>query len=125
MSIKIHRQLGPHVCTAGWDKGAGRRSRILVALDLEATIRDLGGTGDSRAYLLTGAGKLLTQDASWVNWVVERGDMTEAQAMCSPNAGRSSPIRSGYPACGVGKCRNDHFFSCGRRLSCRRGQPRL
>ena len=46
----------------------------------------IGWAGDSRAYLLTGAGKLLTRDDSWVNWVVERGDMTEAQAMRSPNS---------------------------------------
>lgn len=46
----------------------------------------IGWAGDSRAYLLTGAGKLLTHDDSWVNWVVEHGDMTEAQAMRSPNA---------------------------------------
>jgi serine/threonine protein phosphatase PrpC len=46
----------------------------------------IGWAGDSRAYLLTGTGKLLTRDDSWVNWVVERGDMTEAQAMRSPNA---------------------------------------
>jgi serine/threonine protein phosphatase PrpC len=58
---------------------------IVAALASSSTVA-IGWVGDSRAYLLTGAGKLLTQDDSWVNWVVERGDMTEAQAMCSPNA---------------------------------------
>jgi serine/threonine protein phosphatase PrpC len=46
----------------------------------------IGWAGDSRAYLLAGPGKLLTRDDSWVNWVVARGEMTEAQAMHSPNA---------------------------------------
>jgi serine/threonine protein phosphatase PrpC len=46
----------------------------------------IGWVGDSRAYSLAGAGKLLTRDDSWVNWVVERGEMTEAQAMRSPHA---------------------------------------
>jgi len=46
----------------------------------------IGWAGDSRAYLLSGAGRQLTHDDSWVNAVVERGDMTEAQAIRSPNA---------------------------------------
>ena len=58
---------------------------IVAALASSNTVT-IGWVGDSRAYLLTGAAKLLTRDDSWVNWAVERGDMTEAQAMSSPNA---------------------------------------
>jgi len=58
---------------------------IVAALASSDTVT-IGWVGDSRAYLLTGAAKLLTRDDSWVNWVVDRGDMTEAQAMRSPNA---------------------------------------
>jgi PPM family protein phosphatase len=49
----------------------------------EATI---GWVGDSRAYVLSGAGKLLTRDDSWVNWVVERGGLTEEKAQRSAQA---------------------------------------
>jgi PPM family protein phosphatase len=58
---------------------------IVAALASSSTVT-IGWVGDSRAYLLSGAAKLLTRDDSWVNWAVERGDMTEAQAMRSPNA---------------------------------------
>jgi serine/threonine protein phosphatase PrpC len=58
---------------------------IVAALAGSDTVT-IGWAGDSRAYLLTGTGKLLTRDDSWINWVVERGDMTEAQAVRSPNA---------------------------------------
>jgi serine/threonine protein phosphatase PrpC len=58
----------------------------IVAALVNSNTVTIGWVGDSRAYLLTGAAKLLTRDDSWVNWVVEHGDMTEAQAMHSPNA---------------------------------------
>ena len=46
----------------------------------------IGWVGDSRAYLLSGAGRLLTRDDSWVNWVIERGELTEDEALRSPHA---------------------------------------
>jgi serine/threonine protein phosphatase PrpC len=46
----------------------------------------IGWVGDSRAYVLSGAGKLLTRDDSWVNWVVERGELTEEEALHSAHA---------------------------------------
>jgi serine/threonine protein phosphatase PrpC len=58
----------------------------IVAALAGAGTATIGWAGDSRAYLLSRAGKLLTHDDSWVNWVVEKGEMTEAQAMHSPNA---------------------------------------
>ena len=58
---------------------------IVAALAGEGTAT-IGWVGDSRAYLLSGGGKLLTHDDSWLNWVVEKGEMTEAQAMHSANA---------------------------------------
>ena len=58
---------------------------IVAALADEGTAT-IGWAGDSRAYLLSSGGKLLTHDDSWLNWVVERGEMTETQAMHSANA---------------------------------------
>jgi serine/threonine protein phosphatase PrpC len=58
---------------------------IVAALAASGTAT-IGWVGDSRAYLLTGTGKLLTRDDSWVNWVVERGELTEDQALHSPHA---------------------------------------
>jgi PPM family protein phosphatase len=46
----------------------------------------IGWVGDSRAYLLTHAGTQLTRDDSWVNWVVEHGDLTEEEALRSQHA---------------------------------------
>jgi len=66
--------------------GDDRPLTTIVAALADSGTATIGWAGDSRAYLLTGAGKLLTRDDSWVNWVVERGDMTEAQAMRSANS---------------------------------------
>lgn len=47
----------------------------------------LGWVGDSRAYWVSsGRGELLSRDHSWVNEVVLRGEMTEAEAMGAPLA---------------------------------------
>ena len=47
----------------------------------------LGWVGDSRAYWLTSRGaELLTRDHSWVNEAVDRGELSEADAMTSPLA---------------------------------------
>ena len=58
---------------------------IVAALARSDTVT-IGWVGDSRAYLLSDAARLLTRDDSWVNWAVEHGGMTEADAMRSPNA---------------------------------------
>jgi serine/threonine protein phosphatase PrpC len=58
----------------------------IVAALVCAGTATIGWVGDSRAYVLSDRSKLLTKDDSWVNWVVERGDMTEGEAMHSPNA---------------------------------------
>jgi PPM family protein phosphatase len=60
-------------------------STIVAAL-AEGDSATIGWAGDSRAYVLSASGRLLTHDDSWLNWVVERGEMTEAQGMHSPNA---------------------------------------
>jgi serine/threonine protein phosphatase PrpC len=70
---------------AGTSSGDRPLTTIVAALAGSGTVT-IGWVGDSRGYLLSGGARLLTRDDSWVNWVVERGDMTEAQAMCSPNA---------------------------------------
>jgi serine/threonine protein phosphatase PrpC len=47
----------------------------------------VGWVGDSRAYWITArGGELLTRDHSWINETVERGEMSEAEAMTSPYA---------------------------------------
>jgi PPM family protein phosphatase len=58
---------------------------IVAALARSDTVT-IGWVGDSRAYLLSDAARLLTRDDSWVNWAVEHGGMTEADAMRSSNA---------------------------------------
>jgi serine/threonine protein phosphatase PrpC len=66
--------------------GDERPLTTIVAALAGAGTATIGWAGDSRAYLLSRSGRLLTHDDSWVNWVVERGEMTEAQAMHSSNA---------------------------------------
>jgi serine/threonine protein phosphatase PrpC len=65
---------------------ADRPLTTIVAALVGPRTATIGWAGDSRAYLLSGTGKLLTRDDSWINWIVERGDMTETEAMRSPNA---------------------------------------
>jgi serine/threonine protein phosphatase PrpC len=64
---------------------------IVAALASRGTVT-VGWVGDSRAYWagrsdggLPGAG-LLTRDHSWVNEVVDRGELSEAEALRSPHA---------------------------------------
>jgi serine/threonine protein phosphatase PrpC len=58
----------------------------IVAALASSDMATIGWVGDSRAYLLSGSARLLTRDDSWVNWAVEHGNLTEAEAMRSPNA---------------------------------------
>jgi PPM family protein phosphatase len=72
------------VCAIGT---AGRRPlTTIVAALVQAGAVTIGWAGDSRAYILSSGDRLLTQDDSWVNWVVERGEMPEEQAARSPDA---------------------------------------
>jgi serine/threonine protein phosphatase PrpC len=69
----------------GADPVARPLTTIVAALVRPGAVT-VSWAGDSRAYVLAGDGRLLTRDDSWVNMVVERGEMSEAEAMCSPNA---------------------------------------
>jgi serine/threonine protein phosphatase PrpC len=51
-----------------------------VAAWLHADGITLGWLGDSRAYLLAAGGQQLTRDHSWMAMVLERSEMTEADA---------------------------------------------
>ena len=65
---------------------ADRPLTTIVAAVARAGSVTIGWAGDSRAYFLVRGGRQLTWDDSWVNWVVERGEMNEAEAMHSANA---------------------------------------
>ena len=59
---------------------------IVVGL-VRAGSATLGWLGDSRAYWIgTGEARLLTHDHSWVNAVVDSGEMLEEEALKSPEA---------------------------------------
>ena len=76
---------GCSLVPAGVDPVSRPLTTIVAALVRPGAVT-VGWTGDSRAYVLAGDGRLLTRDDSWVNWVVERGEMSEAEATRSPNA---------------------------------------
>jgi PPM family protein phosphatase len=84
-AILIGHQAICSLMPAGTSSNDRPLTTVVAALAGCGTVT-IGWAGDSRAYSLTGAGQLLTRDDSWINWIVERGDMTEAQAMRSPNA---------------------------------------
>ena len=59
---------------------------IVAAVALEGTLT-VGWVGDSRAYwFAAGEARLLTRDHSWVNEMVDAGEMTEAEALRSKQA---------------------------------------
>ena len=70
---------------AGADVADRPLTTIVTALARAGSVT-IGWAGDSRAYFLARGGRQLTRDDSWVNWVVERGEMNEAEAMHSANA---------------------------------------
>ena len=77
------RQAHDAVCALPFDRQAALDppATTIVAAWLHADGATLGWLGDSRAYLLAhGSGRLLTRDHSWMAMVLERGEMTEAQA---------------------------------------------
>lgn len=59
----------------------------LVAAVVKAGIATIGWVGDSRAYWFAADGaQQLTHDHSWINDVVDAGDMTEEEASVAPGA---------------------------------------
>ncbi|MGO8673115.1 MAG: protein phosphatase 2C domain-containing protein [Capsulimonadaceae bacterium] len=59
----------------------------IVATVVRNSVATVGWVGDSRAYLVTPEGTmLLTRDHSWVNAMVDSGQMTEDEALNSPLA---------------------------------------
>jgi PPM family protein phosphatase len=77
-------------CAPGIEAVPGKASSgtTIVAALAHAGDLDVAWVGDSRAYLVRSAedAALLTHDHSWVNEVVDSGEMTAAEAMQSPSA---------------------------------------
>ena len=61
-------------------------STTLVAAIVQDQVATIGWLGDSRAYWLAAESKQLTIDDSWLNDMVSSGEMSEAEALRSPNA---------------------------------------
>jgi serine/threonine protein phosphatase PrpC len=71
---------------AGEEKLPSPGTTIVAALVFRRRVV-VGWVGDSRAYWVAkGGAELLTRDHSWVNEVVAKGEMTEAEAMGAPLA---------------------------------------
>jgi PPM family protein phosphatase len=66
--------------------GEERPLTTIVAALVDQTIVTVGWAGDSRAYVLGTASRALTRDDSWCNWAIERGLVTQIEALYSPNA---------------------------------------
>jgi serine/threonine protein phosphatase PrpC len=76
------------ICEAGIEdvRGKDEPGTTLVAAIARATFVDVAWVGDSRAYLLPPSpapAELLTHDHSWVNLVVDAGDLDEEEARAS------------------------------------------
>lgn len=74
----------------------------LVAALVRGGVVTLGWLGDSRAYWIGGTtATLLTHDHSWVNAVVDAGEMTEEDALLAPEAHAITrclgPLNDGVP----------------------------
>jgi serine/threonine protein phosphatase PrpC len=76
------------VCTDALDREVSNPpGTTIVAALIHRHRMILGWVGDSRAYWMTPRGaELLTRDHSWVNEAIDRGELTEAEAMNSPHA---------------------------------------
>jgi serine/threonine protein phosphatase PrpC len=76
------------VCTDAVDRQVNNPpGTTIVAALIHRRRLILGWVGDSRAYWVTPRGaELLSRDHSWVNEAIDRGEMTEAEAMTSPHA---------------------------------------
>ena len=65
----------------------GPPGTTIVAAVVSGETLTVGWVGDSRAYLFAaGEARLLTRDHSWVNEMVDAGEMTEAEALRSKQA---------------------------------------
>ena len=76
------------ICEAGIEEVAGKddAGTTLVAAIARPGAIDIGWVGDSRAYFVPdgpAAPELLTHDHSWVNLVVDAGDLTIEEAIAS------------------------------------------
>jgi len=75
------------ICEAAIEDVPGKDDpgTTLVAVLARPGALDLAWVGDSRAYLVrdAGDGELLTHDHSWVNLVVDAGDLTIEEALAS------------------------------------------
>ena len=76
------------VCTDALDREVNNPpGTTIVAALIHKRRLILGWVGDSRAYWMTARGaELLSRDHSWVNEAIDRGELTEADAMNSPHA---------------------------------------
>ncbi len=77
------------VCALPFDRQADLDppATTIVAAWVHADGATLGWLGDSRAYALAaGGGQMLTRDHSWIEMVVERGEMSVAEASRDPRA---------------------------------------
>jgi len=77
------------VCALPFDRQADLDppATTVIAAWLHAAGATLGWLGDSRAYALTpGDGRVLTRDHSWMAAVLERGEVSEAEARRDPRA---------------------------------------
>lgn len=71
----------------GQESGDAAPSTTLVAALVLGAEITVGWVGDSRAYWIgVEDTRLLTRDHSWMNMVLESGQMTEAEAQASPQA---------------------------------------
>ncbi len=71
------------VCAIEAPYGVDAPAATLVAALVFGEQAILGWAGDSRAYLLAPEPRLLTRDDSWLNAVVESGEMSEEEARAS------------------------------------------
>jgi PPM family protein phosphatase len=78
-----------HLAVANAAKEDPRRQGMgstVVALRLRNDVADLAWVGDSRAYLLrAGKIRMLTNDHTLVQWLLDRGDITPQEAVDYPN----------------------------------------
>lgn len=82
--LQAHRGLCHEAHT--WNRASPPGTTVVVAL-LQGDQLTIGWVGDSRAYWFSESEEhQLTQDHSWLYEVVQRGEMTEAEALLSPNA---------------------------------------
>ena len=83
------REAHAAVCALPFDRQADLDppATTIVAAWVHGAGAMLGWLGDSRAYALApGSGRVLTRDHSWLALVLDRGEMTETEALRDPRA---------------------------------------